>query len=194
MNRLKDVFNVIKEHEIIRRYMIINSFDGALTIFGILMASYIVGIQNPSLIILPSIGAAIAMCVSGMWGAYAAEAAEVKKKVKELEKHMLRQLRTSKKYLESQKINFLVGLVDGLSPLITSMIIIIPFFFANAGAIGVMQAYYTSMVLIAVVLFLLGMFLGKIAKENLYKNGFKMLFAGVIIAVIFYVLALFNIL
>ncbi|MBW3002245.1 VIT1/CCC1 transporter family protein [Candidatus Woesearchaeota archaeon] len=194
MNNLKDVLNIVKEHEIIRRYMIINSFDGALTIFGILMASFIAGIRNPSLIILPSIGAAIAMCVSGIWGAYAAESAEVKKKFKELEKHLLTKLHMSKRYAESQKINLLVGLVDGISPLITSMIIILPFFFANAGLLGVMQAYYYSIALITVVLFLLGMFLGKVAKENMYKNGFKMLFAGILIAVVFYVLVLLHIL
>lgn len=193
MNSLKDILNVIKEHEIIRRYMVINSFDGSLTIFGILMASFIAGIRNPSLIILPSIGAAIAMCVSGIWGAYAAESAEVKKKFLELEKHMLTKLHSSKRYAESKKMNFLVGLVDGFSPLITAMIIITPFFFANAGIISIIQAYYYSIAFIAVILFLLGMFLGKIAKENIYKNGLKMLLAGVIIAAIFYILVLFHV-
>ncbi|MBD3304505.1 hypothetical protein GF343_05135 [Candidatus Woesearchaeota archaeon] len=192
MNNLKDIFNVIKEHEIIRRYMIINSFDGALTILGILMASFIAGIRSPALVILPSVGAAVALCVSGVWSAYAAEAAEVKKKMKELEKHMLRPLHATKKSRENILITLLAGLVNGFSPFIIAFVIIIPFFLANAGTISVMHAYYSSIVLIAVVLFLLGIFLGKIAKENLYKNGFKMLLAGVAIAVVFYLLALFG--
>lgn len=191
---LKQVFSIIKEHEIIRRYVVINSFDGALTIFGIILVNYVAGIMNPSMIILPSIGAAIAMCVSGMWGAYAAESAEVTKKMKVLEKHMLRKLHTSKRVLEDKKINFLVGIVDGFSPLITSFIIIIPFFLAKAQIILMVHAYYAAMAIIAAFLFILGVFLGKIAKENIYKNGLKMLFAGAIIAFIFYLLSFFGIL
>lgn len=194
MKRLKSIFRITKEHEIIRRYMVTNSFDGALTIFGILMASFIAGIRSPALVILPSVGAAVALCVSGIWSAYAAEAAEVKKKMKELEKHMLRPLNATKKSRENQYITLVVGLVNGFSPFIIAFVIIIPFFLASHGLISIMNAYYTSMGIIAVVLFSLGMFLGRIAKENLYKNGFKMLLAGIIIAVIFYLLAVLNIL
>ena len=193
MKRLKSIFRITKEHEIIRRYMVINSFDGALTIFGILMASFIAGIRNPALVILPCVGAAVALCVSGIWSAYAAEAAEVKKKMKALEKHMLRPLHATKKSRENKYINLVVGLVNGFSPFIISFVIIIPFFLASYGLVNVMNAYYASMGIIAAVLFSLGMFLGRIAKENLYKNGFKMLLAGIVIAVIFYLLAVLNI-
>jgi predicted membrane protein (TIGR00267 family) len=192
--KLKDLFVIIKEHEIIRRYMSINSFDGALTILGILMASFIAGIRNPALVILPCVGAAVALCVSGIWSAYAAEAAEVKKKMKELEKHMLRPLHTTKKSMENKYINLLVGLVNGFSPFIIALVIIMPFFLSSYGLVNVMNAYYASTGIIAVVLFSLGMFLGRIAKENIFFNAFKMLLAGVIIAAIFYVLALLNIL
>jgi len=188
--KFKDLFTIIKEHEIIRRYMIINSFDGALTILGIVFASFVVGIRNPSLIILPGIGATIAMCISGMWGAYAAESAEVKKAVKELEMHLLVKLRTTKRYLESKKITFLVGLIDGFSPLVTALIILVPFFLASRGVISIMHAYYSSMAITGVLMLLLGVVLGKIAKENIFFNAFKMLLAGVAIAVVFYLLAL----
>lgn len=190
--KFKDLFTIIREHEIIRRYMSINSFDGALTILGILMASFIAGIRNPALVILPCVGAAVALCVSGIWSAYAAEAAEVKKKMKELEKHMLRPLHTTKKSRENKYINLVVGLVNGFSPFIIALVIITPFFLSSYGLVNVMNAYYASMGIIAVVLFSLGMFLGRIAKDNLYKNGFKMLLAGVAIAVVFYLLAMFG--
>lgn len=191
---LKGFFRLLREHEIIRRYIIINSFDGALTIFGIILANFIANTSNPSLVILPSIGAAIAMCVSGVWGAYAAEAAEVKKKFKELEKHLLVKLGGSKQYTKSKKITFLVGLVDGFSPLITSFVIIAPFFLSSTGKIGIAAAYHLSLIIVVIILFLLGVFLGRIAGENIVRNGLKMLFAGVIIAFIFYILHMFGIL
>ncbi len=190
---VKDFFRLLREHEIIRRYIIINSFDGALTVFGIILANFIANTTNPSLVVLPSIGAAIAMCVSGVWGAYATESAEVKKKFGELEKHLLVKLGGSKQYARSKKITFLVGLVDGFSPLITSFVIITPFFLSSAGKIGIVSAYYLSLAVIIIILFLLGVFLGRIASENIVKNGLKMLFAGIIIAFIFYILYLFNI-
>lgn len=191
---LKGFFRLLREHEIIRRYIIINSFDGALTIFGIILANFIANSTNSSLIILPSIGAAIAMCVSGLWGAYAAEAAEVKKRFMELEKHLLVKLGGSKQYAKSKKITFLVGLVDGFSPLITSFVIIAPFFLSSTGRIGIAAAYYLSLIIVLIILFLLGVFLGRIAGENIVRNGLKMLFAGVIITLIFYILHVFGVL
>ena len=81
---LLEKFDFLYKNEIIRRYIVINSFDGALTILGIILAEFFAGVKDPRLVILPSVGAAIAMCVSGMWGAYAAESSEVAKKERSL--------------------------------------------------------------------------------------------------------------
>ena len=70
---LKDYYRILVEHEIVRRYIIINTFDGALTILGIVLAVIMSGIRDPQLVIIPSIGASVAMAVSGIWGSYAAE-------------------------------------------------------------------------------------------------------------------------
>jgi VIT1/CCC1 family predicted Fe2+/Mn2+ transporter len=41
-----------------------------------------------------------------------------------------------------------------------------------------------------VALFGFGMFAGRTAKENLYLHGVKMMFAGIVIGIIFYLLTL----
>ena len=87
-----DHFRILVEHEIVRRYVIINSFDGALTILGIIFAEFFTRIDDPRMVILPGLGAAVAMCVSGIWGAYSAERAEVKRSIRELEVHMMHDL------------------------------------------------------------------------------------------------------
>jgi predicted membrane protein (TIGR00267 family) len=189
---LSDFLVILKESEIIRRYITINSFDGALTIFGIVFASFVAGIQNPSLIILPSMGATIAMGISGMWGAYAAESAEVKKSLNELEKHLLRDLNGTRRYRKGKITSFLVAVVDGLSPMVAALLIIMPFVMTSFGIIGITLAYYISFLIVALLLFSLGMFLGRIAKESVLKNGLKMLLAGVAISIIFYILSLFG--
>lgn len=183
-----------KGNEIIRRYFIINSFDGALTILGIILVSWFAGVVDAKHIILPSVGAAIAMFVSGAWGAYASESAEQKSQLKELEKHLLNKLENTKIEYRGKKIAIIVGLVDGLSPLIASFMIIIPFFMANIGMIGISYAYIFSIVVIAFLLFFLGTLSGHISKENRFINGMKMLVAGLIIGVIFYAMMIFGLL
>jgi len=191
---VKRALKLLREHEIIRRYITINSFDGALTIFGIIMASFVAGVENSSVIILPSVGATIAMGVSGMWGAYAAESAEVKQKTQELGRHMLKELKGTKMHKDSVKLAIIVAVVDGLSPMITSFVIILPFFLAKFNMIKISLAYYVSFSIVTLFLFGLGVFLGKIANENVFKNGLKMLGAGVIIGVLFYIMYIGGIL
>jgi predicted membrane protein (TIGR00267 family) len=188
----KSFWEVLAEHEIVRRYVIINSFDGALTMLGIIMAEFLSGIQDPKLIILPGIGAAVAMCVSGMWGAYSAERAEIRKGIRTMEVHMLKDLSKTEFTRKRHRMAGIIGLVDGLSPLIASIIILIPFFLVKPGILTMTAAYYTSMVMVAAILFLLGMFAGKIAKESMIKQGIVMLLAGVVIGMIFIALAFFG--
>lgn len=189
---LSDFLVILKESEIIRRYITINSFDGTLTMFGIVFASFVAGIQNPSFIILPGIGATIAMGVSGMWGAYAAESAEIKKSLNELEKHLLQELDGTGHYRRGKRTSILVAVVDGLSPMIAALLIIMPFFLASFSVLEITLAYYISFLIVALLLFLLGMFLGRIAKESVLENGLRMLLAGVAISIIFYMLSRFG--
>ncbi len=189
---LNDFLVILRENDIIRRYITINSFDGVLTIFGIVLANFVVGIQDPSFIILPSIGATIAMGVSGMWGAYAAESAEVKKSLSDLGRHLLRDLNGTRRYRRGKRTSFMVAVVDGLSPMTASFLILIPFILVSFNLLEIITAYYISFLIVAGLLFLLGIFLGRISKENVIENGFRMLLAGAVIGVIFYIMSLFG--
>jgi len=194
ISRLKRYYKILVAHEIVRRYIIINSFDGALTILGIIMAVFIGGIHDPRLIILPAVGASVAMCVSGIWGSYAAERAEIRKKIREMEAHMMRDLSGTEFSRKREEMAWIIGIVDGIIPLLMAIVLIIPFFLVVPGILSITLAYEISLALIAVNLFILGLFAGKIAQESMLKQGFMMLFAGVIIGIIFYALALLGIL
>ncbi|MCP3682981.1 MAG: hypothetical protein GY861_09845 [bacterium] len=178
----------IKHNSIIRRYIIMNSFDGALTVLGIILASFFAGLTDPRLLILPIVGAAVAMFISGTWGAYMAETAEIKNKIKELEKHMFKKLSKTEFSNEAHRKAFLVAFVNGLNPLLVSFIILIPFFLAAKNIISMTYAYYASLILLAIIVFVSGAYSGKIAKENMIKRGFIMLLAGFVIALIFFIL------
>jgi predicted membrane protein (TIGR00267 family) len=185
MNKVREFFRILVEHEIVRRYIIINTFDGALTILGIVVAVIMSGLFDPKLVIIPSIGASVAMCVSGIWGSYAAERVEIRNKIRSIEAHLMQSLNNTEFSRKREKMALIIGLVDGIIPLIIALVLIMPFFFVNPGILSMSMAYYTSLVLIAINLFVLGAFAGQIAKESMIKHGFIMLLAGVLIGVIF---------
>ncbi|MFC1741494.1 VIT1/CCC1 transporter family protein [Nanoarchaeota archaeon] len=177
-----------------RRYIIINTFDGALTILGIVVAMFMSNIADPKLIIIPSIGASVAMCVSGIWGSYAAERAEIRNKIRSIEAHLISDLSGTEFSKKREKMALFIGLVDGIIPLFIALILIAPFFFVNPGYLSIQTAFYVSLTLVALNLFVLGAFAGKIAKENMIKQGIIMIFAGVVIGMIFSFLAFIGVL
>jgi VIT1/CCC1 family predicted Fe2+/Mn2+ transporter len=73
----------------------------------------------------------------------------------------------------------IVSLVDGLSPLVSSLIVLIPFFFTPLLG-GIMVSYGLSLGVAMVALFGLGMFLGQISGRSLLSYGLRTVVAGVV--------------
>ena len=176
--KIKEYNKIANIEEIGRRYFVMNSFDGILTILGVLIGSYIVGIKDPRIIITTGFGASIAMGVSGMWGTYVTEEAERKKKLKELSKHTLRSLHKTKIGRAERAAALIVAFIDGISPFLAALIVISPFFFAST--LSMQMAYYTAVAISFILLMLLGGFLGHISKENIILNALKMIIAGIV--------------
>ncbi|MBT3463826.1 hypothetical protein HN789_02785 [archaeon] len=177
LKNYKEYDKISNISNIARRVFANNSFDGILTIMGILLGAYYAGIDSAMVIIKTGLGASIAMGVSGAWGAYYTEKAERKKKIHELEKAILKDMKSTK--IERAE-NFAVKIItvtDGLSPFISSLIVITPFFFVNG---NLFSAYVISMIIAFILLGFLGAFLGKISKDNIIKSVSRMLVAGVV--------------
>ena len=68
-----------------RRYFVMNSFDGALAILGVIVAAYSTGNASARIIVNAGVGLAIATGISGFVGAYLSERAERVKKIKDIE-------------------------------------------------------------------------------------------------------------
>jgi predicted membrane protein (TIGR00267 family) len=73
----------------------------------------------------------------------------------------------------------MVALVDGMSPFIASVLVLSPFFLA-AMFPQLSWAYYASFSMALLTLFGLGLFLGRISRENLVLSGVKTVVAGVV--------------
>ena len=157
-----------------------NAFDGALTMLGIIMGAYMAGIIDPKIIVKAGIGAGLAMGISGAWGAYMAERAERLKEMRELENAMFSNLEGTIIDRASKAAVFSVALVDGLSPIIATIISILPFFFVVFSLISIASAIVISIVLILIMLFSLGVFISKVSGGKILVNGSIMMLAGIV--------------
>lgn len=170
---------------ITRRYFVMNAFDGALTMLGVVIGAYISGlIENPIPIISAGIAGSIAMGVSGVSGAYMTEKAERTRKLKELEKAMLTDLSNGLHEKSHRFAAVFAAVVDGISPALAAMLVISPFFIANFGFISPETAFFSCIVITMLVLTFLGVYLAKISDESMIKYGIMMLLVGIVTAFI----------
>jgi len=182
LDRIRLYVKISEVSEVARRYFVMNAFDGAMTMLGVVIGSFSVGIKDPRLILSVSISASLAMGVSGFVGAFITERAERVRRVKELERAMLTNLNGSIIYKASLFATFLSAVVDGGSPALVSLVSSIPFILAIFGFIDMLSSYIGSIVIVLTILMLLGVYLGKISRENSLKYGVIMLISGIIVS------------
>ena len=169
---------------IARRYFIKNGFDGSMTVLGIIVGSWVVGVAEPEIIVTAGLGACLAMGVSGLFGAYMTEKAERKKNLKTVEAAMLTDLSGSILSDASDFVSVYAAFIDGGSPMLTAVISLIPFILAMTGTFAIWDAYIISFILTLTTLFSLGLYLGRIAKENILLYGVQTVAAGIFIIAI----------
>ena len=194
MNLLRVVLQRTREYEslanigeIARRYFAMNAFDGVLTIIGVLMGNMTAGVDKAEIVVSTGLATCIAMGVSGLWGAYLTEAAERKRSLVELSRHTLTDLNDTLIGRASRAAVVAVALVDGLSPFLAALIVLIPFFVAEVFP-TIKSVYYTSLGMALLTLFGLGLFLGRISRGNVILYGFRTVVAGVISILISFLL------
>ncbi len=183
---LRDYNKIAHIDKIARRYFVMNAFDGVLAVLGILLGTFMVQ-PDPKLVITTGLAAGIAMGVSGIWGAYLTERAERQIELRELERAMLSKLKETKIGKAAATAVIVIAVIDGLAPFIAAAIILSPFIFLTQ-MLTVNQMYMASAAMAFLVLFLLGIFLARISKENIIKTGAIMMLAGLVSAAISFLL------
>lgn len=173
--------------QIARRAFANNSFDGVLTMIGVVMGNLVVGVQDATVVLVTGLSTALAIGISGGWGAYLTESAERRHAMDELEQFTLTELQDTKIGKASDMAVVLVAAVDGLSPFLAALVVVAPFFFASLLP-SVTYAYYASIAMALLALFALGLYLGRISRENLILSGIKTSVAGVICMALAYFL------
>ena len=167
-----------------RRYFVMNAFDGALTALGVIIGAWTSGPVEPRIIIGAGLGVSLAMGISGFTGTFFAERAERLSELEELEKSLLLDLDNSVHVKAQRTAMIWAALVDALSPALAAIVAIIPFILAHYGLMSINEAVILSLILILVVLFFIGVFLGKISRERVIISGIRIMIVGIITAAI----------
>ena len=187
--KIRLYLSISRARGIARRYFIMNGFDGAMTILGIIVASWFAHIQRLETIVVAGLGACFAMGISGLFGAYMAEKAERDRILRELEREKNGKV-DPLKYEASEFVSVYVAIICGLSPILTATISLTPFFFAVWGMIPIETAYIASLILTLTSLFSLGYYLGVKSKGNGWIYGIKMLAVGAMAAIFIFLIEL----
>ena len=133
IQQIRSLWKLGQAGQIARRYFVTNGFDGALTMLGILLGFYTGGELPLIVAISACLGAAIALGISGFTSALLSETEERKKELKELEESLVAPLEESDYGKASQITPWVIAAVNGLSPFLISLFIIVPLWLGEAG-------------------------------------------------------------
>jgi len=191
---------------IARRKFFNNAFDGALTCAGIVSGIFIIFLAEPFTfeakdVLITGFATALAIGISGLWGAFLSEEAERKKKVSDMKKDMAiveeeaenpelnnkknknRKNKKPRTLLERAEnyATIVASLVDGGAPVLGSSLPLIPFFF---GASLNWIHFIFSYTILAGLLIYLGIFLGQISGGGRLRYALHLITAGVVTLIV----------
>lgn len=188
LRQLSFLLRITRSQDIMRRYFVVNGFDGALAMLGLIIGFIISAPDNIPVIINVCLGAAIALSMSGVSSAYISEEAERKRALEKLQDAMASDLQESAHGKAARRVPLVVALVNGSAPLGISLLILLPLWLAQHGVALPISPLYAAIAVALLLIFLLGVFLGRIAGVSWLRSGFKTLLVALITAAIIYLL------
>jgi len=186
LSQIKFLLRITRTHGIARRYFVVNGFDGALTMLGIIIGFVFSESANLTVIINACLGAAIALGVSGVSSAYVSEQAERKRALSKLEDAMMVDLHDSAHAAAARWVPVFIALVNGLSPLFFSLLIITPLWLSNAGVVVFISPLYMAIIIAVLLIFFLGVFLGRISNISWLRSGIQTLLIALVTILLIY--------
>lgn len=189
IQRLLRFIAISRSQRIARRYFVVNGFDGALTMLGLLMGFYFSAGADLDVAVTACLGGAIALGMSGFSSAYLSEAAERRREFHKLQKAMVTDLSGSAHQEASRWVPLLIALVNGLSPLLISLAIILPLWLARYGVALPLAPLEAAIGIAFMLIFLLGVFLGKVSGVFWLVSGLQALVIAVLTSTLIYFVA-----
>ncbi len=186
--KYKRYIEITQANKIARRYFVMNSFDGIVTVLGVITGSLFSGVIDPSIILGIGVSTALAMGISGMSGTLIAEKTERDIELKRLEESMLSDL-SDTLYAEAYRFSiFYVSIVNAMSPMLSSLFTLSPLIFSIFKIISDIEGIYLSIGTALAYLFVVGISMGMLAEKNIIMEGLKMVGIGILTTIIIYII------
>lgn len=184
--KLALVMQLTQAAGIARRYFVVNGFDGALTMLGLIIGFALSATDDIAMIINVCLAAALALTVSGVSSAYISESAERQHALDKLQAAMIHDLQDSEHGRAARWTPLLVALVNGLAPLFISLLILLPLWLSTHNVLLPFPPLYGAIFVAMLLLFLLGVFLGHIAGGSWLQSGFRTLLVAIVTVALIY--------
>lgn len=169
-----------------KRYILRGFIDGVLSSLGVVIgASTAIGLatanQATAVIIAAGIGGGVANGFSNILGAFVGEKLVKEKKLRNIEKAMLKKgaLQGTELDKNLEKKVVYSGLYDGVATIVGSLVPVFPFIIGGLLKIQSLILLYISAIISLLLFFILGIYIGKISKENLIISGLKLVAFGI---------------
>jgi predicted membrane protein (TIGR00267 family) len=169
---------------IIRRYFVVNGFDGALAMLGLITGFYLGGGVALEVVIGACVGTAVALGVSGVTSAYLSESAERRRSLSDLEGAMLTSLSDSEHGSAARLVPWLIALVNGAAPVLMALLIMTPLWLALGGVPLPLPPLPAAIVMAFLCIFGLGVFLGSVGGTHWLWSGLKAVLIAVVTVLI----------
>lgn len=157
---------------------------------GLSIGFRVAGEAELPIVINACLGAAVALGVSGVTSAYISESAERQKALKDLEQAMAADLGRTAHGMAARLIPLLIAVVNGLAPLLMSLIIIAPLWLVRHEVDLPWPALDSVIGLAFVVIFFLGIFLGRVSGEFWLWSGIRTVSIAVVTVLIILIVSL----
>jgi predicted membrane protein (TIGR00267 family) len=177
LDEMRHFLDLTRSQGIARRYFVVNGFDGALAMLGLVMGFYVTGDASLEVAITACMGGAIALGVSGLSSAYISEAAERRRDLRSLEEAMAGEsLQNSSHGRAARLVPVYVASVNGLAPFVTALLIIAPLWMARWGVVLPFSPFLAAAGTATFLLFLYGVYLGVVSGTFWLWSGVRTLF------------------
>ena len=180
LQQIQVLLQLTHSHSIVRRYFVVNGFDGALTILGIITGFHVSGEANIQVMISTCFGAAVALTVSGLTSAYISEAAEKQKDFSDLQDAMVADLSDTNHARAAKIVPFLVAAVNGFAPFLFALLIITPLWLAHTRLLASVNPLVAALLVALTIIFLLGVFLGRVSGVFWLWSGVRTLLVAIL--------------
>ena len=169
---------------IVRRYFVVNGFDGALAMLGLLTVFYLSPAVDLEVVIGACLGTTVALGMSGVTIAYLSESAERRRSLSQLEQAMLTDLANSEHATEARLVTWVIAAVNGAAPVAMALLIMVPLWLALLGVPLPLPALPSAIVTAFLCIFGLGVFLGGVGGTHWLVSGVKSLLIALVTVLI----------